>query len=294
MALAALIVIAFLGIANGASPNLCLLPEVSSFGCAPSSQCGSASTTMDNILGCAQSCASGRTNDTGVIKFQACGATCQCVTDFPFGVESQGKALTNDSLPFTCPSPMQAQILSLESFCPTIWNATQCSSFPSCTFVKGCCGSRSKQPAAQSPQVPKVYTEMIQWCIIAVLIMCVLEAFLYGCIRYRRAQRRTEDTTDEIREQQVQFLHRSAEDAKKLATNLVETFPSPLFLPSDACTICLEPFAGRSCVELPCRHIMHAHCLADLLEHELQRSDDAACPSCRATLLVDTALPALM
>ena len=183
-----------------------------------------------------------------------------------------------------------APVYAAQLACPL--NVTNCGAVTGCEVREGCC-LRADAP----PGLPAYYSWMFRWVLIIVIVLAVLEAIVYGCVRIRHRDR-WQDADAGALDAPAQL--RDAADAKALSSRLLETLPPgdprPLLATTDAadmhnCVICLDEFDGLPTVRLPCNHVLHAHCMADLMGHQLQRTSTVLCPMCRAPVIADIALP---
>lgn len=163
-----------------------------------------------------------------------------------------------------------------------------------CSLQGACCLPNP----APGDELPSYYRTMIQWLAVIVIVLAVLEAIVYMCVRRRLRQRAERNarggggggggggglTGDRLR---------GKSEAKDLTERLLRGFPaSPTGGADgyqegdeDACPICLEALRDAPSLQLPCRHNIHRTCLRDFVTHALVRSNEAGCPLCRAPIV---------
>jgi len=134
---------------------------------------------------------------------------------------------------------------------------------------------------------------MIQWVAVVVIILAVLEAVAYGCLRRRR---RANGNTRQRGSRGEGGLRRSKREATDLAERLLSHFPSSPSaaqeptLAEDACPICLDPLTDSPSLMMPCHHHIHAACLKNFVAHQLSRSNEVNCPMCRFAIVEEDAV----
>jgi hypothetical protein len=221
-------------------------------------------------LACAAQCGSTpgllRLRDGGV-QFSVYNGSCYCVNDttpmMPTGGASE-----------TC---LNAAVFRVTFACAFLNASLGCG--PGCSEVNGCC-SPDAQPNPND--LPSYYRTMIQWVAIVVIILALVEALVYGCLRRRAIQQR---------QRRLRAHMRPKRDAKEITERLLGTLaasPTAEQEPSiadEACSICLEPLLSEESLMLPCRHNIHRSCLRDFITHQLTRTNDVVCPMCRAPIV---------
>lgn len=156
-----------------------------------------------------------------------------------------------------------------------------------CHPQDGCC----TPDAPPTPEdVPHLYVAMVQWSIVVILGIALIEAVVYSVLRCRR--RRAPGGTHGF-ESDAEL--RSKTQAEALGERLLARFPAapatsmlassaaggPL---GDTCTICLEDMTTLPSAKLPCGHVLHTTCLREYLNHKLVNRNTVQCPMCRCVI----------
>lgn len=244
------------------------LPTVPSLPSALGAQ-GFPAPTWNETIACAAVCGSTvgllRTKEGGV-QFGLYNSSCYCVNQtadvYPSGNGSTCRDLAVFEVNFAC------AFLNASLGCG-----------PGCSVTDGCC---SPSPPPSPDDLPSYYRTMIQWVAIVVIVLALVEAVVYGCLRRRAiAQRQRRNRTH----------MRAKRDAKEITERLLGALPaSPSAaqepsISDEACSICLEPLISEESLMLPCRHNIHRSCLRDFITHQLTRSNEVTCPMCRAVVV---------
>jgi hypothetical protein len=226
---------------------------------------------------------------------------CECVLPESFMTP---RSHANASAPCPPPSGVTPYLRLFEVAPRCSLNASDCGSRDDkCQAQDGCCVYVATEPY----QVPHLYVAMVQWTIVAILCIAILEAVVYSCFRLRYP--RGADGGNFEGDAEL----RTKAQAEELSTRLMDTFPpagpgtssaaSPtaaaglaslsmlqMDAPSaDACVICLEDLASLPSARLPCEHVLHCHCLKEYIAHKLTNRNTVPCPMCRAAIVSQAA-----
>lgn len=202
--------------------------------------------------------------------------SCRCVSPSHFLT-----ARVNANISVACPAPRSGGdefvwLFEAAPQCPQ--NVSACHTVRGCTPRGGCC---VYSPAAER-KMPTLYQSMVQWAILMIIVLAIVEAVLYGCLRYRARRRMADFEGDAIL--------RTKDDANQLSTRLLDTFtpvPNTSLLSCtspEACVICLDDLTTMPSVKLPCDHVLHTTCLREYMAHKLESHNHVGCPTCRAPI----------
>lgn len=221
-------------------------------------------------LACAAQCGSTpgllRRHD-GSVQFTVFNGSCYCVNSTVPMMPTGG----------TSGSCLDAAVFRVTFECAYINASLGCGA--GCSEVNGCC---SLDAPPNPNALPSYYKTMIQWVAIVVIVLALVEALVYGCLRRRAIQQR---------QRRLRAHMRPKRDAKEITERLLGTLPaSPTALQEpniadEACSICLDPLLSEESVMLPCRHNIHRSCLREFITHQLTRTNEVACPMCRAPIV---------
>jgi hypothetical protein len=129
---------------------------------------------------------------------------------------------------------------------------------------------------------------MVQWVAIIVIVLAVLEGFVYGCVRSRYAAGRHGNGNDDDVAAPVRDPTEVRELTSRLMADISDTNSDIVAVEGDECSICLDGLVTKPSKSLPCGHRLHTSCLEDYLAHELREGDAVSCPLCRGALVVRT------
>lgn len=248
--------------------------------------------TVNETLMCAAQCGSDSTvtrmpkaSDIHPSKqFIMWNASCYClnISDAVEQIPVQGNG-TSAYCPQTASLTPIVAVFQLFMPCQSLNGTGGCGA--SCQVSDGCC---VVTPQDVPPELPLYYREMIQWVAIVVIVLAVVEAVVYACLK-RRAR---EQAGRPARRQNVNGASiREKRAAQEITDRLLGSLPSSPTaaaeptIQEDCCPICLDPLVDKPSLVLPCRHNIHSSCLREYLTHQLTRSNAAACPMCRATVV---------
>lgn len=204
----------------------------------------------------------------GEVQFAVYDGVCYCVNT------SDAVSGTNGNTSASC---HDVSVYQLTFLCAYLNASLGCG--PGCSDVNGCCAPNTPP---NPNDLPSYYRTMIQWVAIVVIVLALVEALVYGCLRRRAIQQR---------QRRLRAHMRPKRDAKEITERLLGTLPaSPTAdqepnIADEACSICLEPLVSEESVMLPCRHNIHRSCLRDFITHQLTRTNEVACPMCRAPIV---------
>jgi hypothetical protein len=202
---------------------------------------------------------------------------CECITPSNFMAP---RIAPNASA--ACPAPRvdgdaYLRLYRLVPSCPL--NTSVCAVDERCEMRDGCC---TLKQAAKEEEPPQLYMVLVQWAVIIILAIGLLEMIVYMVIRCRGGMRRTTGWQDDAE-------LRTTTEAEELSKRLLETFPpapqqSMLTLSEETCVICLEELTTLPSQQLPCSHVLHRHCLREYLSHKLVNRNAVQCPMCRSSI----------
>ena len=207
---------------------------------------------------------------------------CECVMPNSFMTP---RSHLNFSAP--CPPPVggaqYVRLFEVAPRCPL--NVSDCSSGDKCQVRDDCCVFVEDDKY----EVPRLYIAMVQWTIVAILCIAVLEAIIYSCFRCRYRNGLGDQHGFE-----GDAELRTKSEAEELSTRLMSSFPpapvpAPSMInnmeaPTDSCVICLEDLDTLPSSKLPCGHVLHCHCLKEYLSHKFTNRNTVPCPMCRTTI----------
>jgi hypothetical protein len=224
--------------------------------------------TWNESIACAATCGSLEhllRLESGGVQFAIYNGSCYCV--------NQTAAIP----PSTNQTCYDVAIFQVSFLCAYLNVSLGCG--PGCSNVDGCCAPNT---TPDPNDLPSYYRTMIQWVAIVVIVLALVEAIVYGCLR-RRAMAQ--------RQRRMRTSVRPKRDAKEITERLLGSLPSspnaaqePSIM-EESCSICLEPLTSEPSLMLPCRHNIHRSCLRDFITHQLVRSNEVTCPMCRAVIV---------